>query len=164
MKEVLRLAESDSAAVRRIAVSAAAAGVGTTEFARCVASEMYQGKSSRLQLEVSFDQTRAPEDALFDALAALGVAVADVPATLEERAACYRKVLAREAERAATTPLILLDDVTRLSQVRPFLPACAAIVMITGDHLESRLADERMTVVQLGPLDEPQSRSLLALR
>jgi hypothetical protein len=161
MEKALRLAESDSAEVRRIAVSAAAAGVGTTEFARGVAGEMYRGKSSRLQLEVSFDQTRAPDDALFDALAALGVAVADVPATLGERAACYREALAREAERTGTTPLILLDDVARLSQVRPFLPACAATVLMTGDHLDSRLAGERMTVVDLGPLDEQQSLALL---
>jgi len=162
MEKALRLAESDSAEVRRIAVSAAAAGVGTTEFARGVAGEMYRGKSSRLQLEVSFDQTRAPDDALFDALAALGVVVADVPATLEERAARYREALAREAERTGTTPLILLDDVTRLSQVRPFLPACAATILMTGDHLDSRLAGERMTVIDLGPLDEQQSLALLS--
>ena len=68
MEKAPRLAESDSAEVQRIAVSAAAAGVGTTEFARGVAGGC-TGKLSRLQLEVSFDQTRAPEDALFDALA-----------------------------------------------------------------------------------------------
>ena len=158
---MLKLAESDSAGVRRIAVSAAAAGVGTTEFARCVAREMYRGKSAGLQLEISFDQTRTPEDALYYALAALGVAAVDMPATVEKRAACYRKALARKTEGAATGPLILLDDVSRLTQVRPFLPACAATVLITGDHLDSRLDGERMTVVHLDPLDEPQSVTLL---
>jgi hypothetical protein len=162
LERVLSTIESDSATVQRVAVSAVAAGFGTTEFARCVADAMYRGKSARLQLEISVDQTKAPEDALSDALAALGVAARDVPAPLDQRAACYRAALAREAERAATRPLILLDDVVSLRQVEPFIPACPATVVMTGDHLDSRLRDDRITVIQLGPLDEPSSLRLLA--
>lgn len=59
-------------------------------------------------------------------LRALGVSGAEVPDSLEQRAALYRS---RLAERAV---LVVLDNVTDESQVRPLLPAAGCALLVTS--------------------------------
>lgn len=77
----------------------------------------------------------APEDALGRFLAALGVAEDRMPATLDERAALYRTLMADR------NMLVLLDNARDANQVRPLLPAAPACrVLITSRSRLSGLA------------------------
>ena len=73
------------------------------------------------------DQPLSAADALAGFLRALGVAGADIPLELEERAAAYRSLL--DGRRM----LIVLDNAATVEQVRPLLPgAPSALVVVTS--------------------------------
>lgn len=73
------------------------------------------------------DRTPAdPGDLLAQALRALGVAEAALPASVHERAALYRSLL---AERPM---LVFLDDAADTAQVRPLLPGSGCAVLVTS--------------------------------
>ncbi|MCA2214112.1 AfsR/SARP family transcriptional regulator [Jidongwangia harbinensis] len=101
-------------------------------------------------------QPMVPADALASMLSALGVAGADIPLGLDERAALYRT---RVSERRL---LIVLDNAADAEQVRPLLPGSAActtlvtsrdtlagLVALCGAH---RLVLDRLSRAEAGQL------------
>ena len=99
-------------------------------------------------------QPREPIEVLGELLRSLGVLSARVPASLAERAALYRSVLAgREV-------LVLADDATSAAQVRPLLPGTAASAVLVTSN--SRLADvEGARRVCIGGLSTTEAVALL---
>ncbi|MBA2694602.1 MAG: tetratricopeptide repeat protein, partial [Actinobacteria bacterium] len=82
------------------------------------------------------DQPLSAADALAGFLRALGVAGADIPLELEERAAAYRSLL--DGRRM----LIVLDNAATVEQVRPLLPGTpsALVVATSRDSLTGLVA------------------------
>jgi len=73
------------------------------------------------------DQPLSPGYALAGFLRALGVAGADIPPEVEERAAAYRSLL--DGRRM----LVVLDNASSVEQVRPLLPGTpSTLVMVTS--------------------------------
>ena len=90
-------------------------------------------------------------------LRALGVAGPDIPATVEERAAAYRSLL---ADRRV---LVVLDNAAGAEQVRPLLPAgpsCAALVT-SRDALAGLVVRDGAVPVMLGLLARDDAVGLL---
>ncbi|WP_344942245.1 ATP-binding protein, partial [Sphaerisporangium flaviroseum] len=97
---------------------------------------------------------KPPANALAEFLRAMGVAMRDIPAGVEDRASLYRSML---ADRRM---LIVLDDAADAAQIRPLMPgagACGTLVssrtrltMLEGAHL-----------VNLGPFDDEHAIALL---
>jgi DNA-binding SARP family transcriptional activator len=101
-----------------------------------------------------------PEDVLGEALAALGVPAARLPAGLDERAGLYRTILARRRV------LIVLDNARDAAHVRPLLTtAPGSFTIVTSrDRLTGLDMSEGAEVVHLGLLSEADSQALLARR
>jgi tetratricopeptide (TPR) repeat protein len=95
-----------------------------------------------------------PADALASLLLAVGVAPAQVPPGLEERAALWR-------DRVAGTPLLLvLDDAAGSEQVRPLLPGTGgSLVLVTSRRHLSALDDA--TAISLDTLPPGEAGALL---
>ncbi|MEU4323761.1 AfsR/SARP family transcriptional regulator [Nonomuraea dietziae] len=92
-----------------------------------------------------------PADLLAQALRALGVSA--IPATLAERSALYRSVL---AERPM---LVVLDDAADAAQVRPLLPGAGSSVIVTS---RSKLTSVPGALqIHLEPLSPPEAEELL---
>jgi DNA-binding SARP family transcriptional activator/Tfp pilus assembly protein PilF len=91
-------------------------------------------------------------DALAGLLAALGVTSQDVPADVHERAASYRSLL------AGRRMLVVLDNASKVDQVRPLLPGAAGCMVIVTSRdslagLVARDGAERLDLDTL-PLDD----------
>lgn len=134
-------------------------GVGKTELALHAAHRLtthYTGAQLFIDLQgFSLDRSPVPPtSALESLLIAAGIAVEQVPATLEQRATLWRATLARR--RA----LLILDNAVSVEQITPLLPGnseCA--VLITSRR---RLIDlEGTKLVTLDTLDEPSAVELL---
>ncbi len=98
-----------------------------------------------------------PEAALGWFLRALGVRGADIPAGAEERAAVYRSLL------AGRKMLVLLDNASRVEQVRPLLPASSSCVTLvtSRDALAGLVARDGAIPVMLDLLMPEEAAALL---
>ncbi|MEV0135937.1 BTAD domain-containing putative transcriptional regulator [Dactylosporangium sp. NPDC050688] len=108
-------------------------GVGKTALAVHVAYAAAAGHPDGhlyLDLRGSAPQPCRPEHAVAQALRGLGVDPRDIPATLAERAALFRSLLARRRL------LVVLDDAGSVDQVQPLVPAAPGCgVVVTSRHL-----------------------------
>lgn len=97
------------------------------------------------------------EEALAWLLRALGVPGPDIPAGAEERAAAYRSLLVGRAM------LIVLDNVCRVDQVRPLLPASSSCVTVvtSRDSLAGLVARDGAIPVMLDLLPLADAVALL---
>jgi tetratricopeptide (TPR) repeat protein/transcriptional regulator with XRE-family HTH domain len=101
----------------------------------------------------------APAEVLARLLEALGVAGADIPSGMEERAARYRTEMARR--RA----LILLDNARDAQQVRPLLPGGpSCFVVVTSRNQLTPLIAAGAHAFTLDLLSITEARQLLASR
>lgn len=99
---------------------------------------------------------RAPGEVLGWFLRALGVVPEQLPATPDERVQLYRTLLARRRM------LIVLDNASDDTQVRPLLPGgggSRAVVTGVGSPLASL---EGTRLVRLGPMEPAEASALLA--
>jgi tetratricopeptide (TPR) repeat protein len=98
-----------------------------------------------------------PDEVLRSFLRALGVPAAEVPETLDDRAALFRSVL------AARSVLIVLDNARSADQVRPLLPGHAGCMVVVTSRATLRgltiNADAHRVPVPL--LTDRESSSLL---
>jgi CheY-like chemotaxis protein len=107
------------------------AGVGKTALALRWAHRV-RGRFPDGQLYVNLrgydpDQPLSAADALAGFLRALGVAGAEIPLEVDERAASYRSLL--DGRRI----LVVLDNASSVEQVRPLLPGTgSAVVVVTS--------------------------------
>ena len=129
LTELLEHAGRRSPATVVISAIGGTAGVGKTalavHWAHQIASRFPDGQLHVNLRGYDSDQPVAAADALAGFLRALGVPGQDIPAEIEERAARYRSLLADKRM------LIMLDNASGVTQVRPLLPGdpgCAVIV------------------------------------
>jgi DNA-binding SARP family transcriptional activator/Tfp pilus assembly protein PilF len=158
------LEQAAHAASAAVVISAigGTAGVGKTalavHWAHHVADRFPDG-----QLHVNLrgydpDQPVTAAEALAGFLRALGVKGQDIPAEKDERAACYRSLL------AGRRMLVVLDNAGSAEQVRPLLPgtrSCMAIVT-SRDALAGLVARDGGTRLDLDLL--PSADAVLLLR
>ncbi len=137
------------------------AGVGKTALALRWAHQV-RGKFPDGQLYVNLrgydpDQPMAATDALAGFLRALGVAGAEIPLELEERAAAYRSLL--DGRRM----LVVLDNASTVEQVRPLLPGTASCVVVatSRDSLAGLVARHGAARVDLDLLPLGDATALL---
>jgi len=96
-------------------------------------------------------------DALAGFLRGLGVAEQDIPAQTEDRAACYRSLL------AGRRMLIMIDNAADVEQVRPLLPgspSCMTVVT-SRDALAGLVARDGACRLDLGLLPLAEAAGLL---
>jgi len=137
------------------------AGVGKTALALRWAHRVRAGFPDG-QLYVNLrgydpDQPVSPADALARFLRALGVAGADIPLEVDERAASYRSLL--DGQRI----LIVLDNAATVEQVRPLLPGTpSALVVVTSrDALAGLVARDGARRLDLDLLPPQDAVALL---
>ena len=153
-------ASGSSTAVVISAVSGTA-GVGKTALALRWAHRVRAGFPDG-QLYVNLrgydpDQPLSAVDALARFLRALGVAGADIPLEVEERAASYRSLL------DGLRILIVLDNASSVEQVRPLLPGTpSALVVVTSrDSLAGLVARDGARRLDLNLLPPEDAVALL---
>lgn len=100
------------------------------------------------------DRPREITDVLGEVLAALGVELGSVPATVSGRTALYRSLL------SGRRVLVVLDDVSGMHQVDPLLPGTpgCAVMVTSRAHL---VGGAGMRTVRLEPLSTDESLNLL---
>ena len=137
-------------------------GVGKTALALRWAHEV-AGRFPDGQLYLNLrgydpDQPVTATDALARFLRALGVPGAEIPAEADERAACYRSLL---AERRV---LVVLDNAGQADQVRPLLPATARcrVLVTSRDSLAGLVAKDGAQRLDLDLLPLPDAITLLS--
>jgi tetratricopeptide (TPR) repeat protein/DNA-binding XRE family transcriptional regulator len=166
LKELSALLDGAAAAgAVMISVIAGTAGVGKTalalRWAHQVADRFPDGQLfADLRGYGPSGSPRAPADALFGFLEALGVPAAQVPEQADSRAGLYRSLL------AGRRVLVLLDNAADAGQVRPLLPAspgCLALITSRG-QLTGLAVAERARLVSLDVLSQAEARKLLAQR
>ncbi|GGO77485.1 AfsR/SARP family transcriptional regulator [Nonomuraea cavernae] len=132
-------------------------GVGKTVFAVHAAHrirESYPDGQLFVDLRGADSRPAAPAEALSGFLRALGVDGREIPQGRDERSALYRTML---ADRRV---LVVLDNATDESQVRPLLPgAGACAVLVTSRRRLAGLGAQ--TTVELLPFDGEESVELL---
>ncbi|MCA1671293.1 MAG: tetratricopeptide repeat protein, partial [Actinobacteria bacterium] len=103
------------------------------------------------------DQPLSPADALARFLRALGVAGAEIPPEVDERAAAYRSLL--DGRRM----LIVLDNAATVEQVRPLLPGTpsARVVVTSRDALAGLVARDGARRLDLDLLPPEDAVALL---
>ncbi|MFF8384973.1 AfsR/SARP family transcriptional regulator [Streptomyces kanasensis] len=142
VRELGDLLVTSEGSVMAVSALAGIGGVGKTTLAVHVAHQARPHfPDGQLYVDLMGAGSRAaePETVLGSFLRALGTPDAQVPGTLEERAALYRSTL------AGRRVLVLLDNARDAAQVRPLLPGsegCAALVTsrirmvdLAGAHL-----------------------------
>ncbi|MFD8441648.1 BTAD domain-containing putative transcriptional regulator [Streptomyces globisporus] len=104
------------------------------------------------------DQPLSPMTVLDQALRALGVSSAQIPAGLPERSALYRSVL------SGRRLLIILDDVRSSTQIRPLLPGRGqCVVLVTSrDQLDELAGDYAAVHIPLKVLTPDEADRMLA--
>ncbi len=104
------------------------------------------------------DQPMPATDALAGFLTSLGVPGHDIPATIEERAARYRSLL------AGKQVLIVLDNAGTVEQVRPLLPGNpgCAVVVTSRDALAGLVARDGAARINLDLLPAHEAVGLLS--
>ena len=137
------------------------AGVGKTALALRWAHRV-RGEFPDGQLYVNLrgydpDQPLSAGDALARFLRALGVAGADIPPEVDERAAAYRSLL--DGRRM----LIVLDNAATVEQVRPLLPGTpsAQVVVTSRDSLAGLVARDGARRLDLDLLPPEDAVALL---
>ena len=147
-----------------IVVVSGTAGVGKTalavHWAHRVSGEFPDG-----QLYVNLrgydpGQPVEPGEALAGFLRALRVPAAEIPLTVDERAAAYRTLL------AGRRLLVVLDNASAADQVRPLLPGAAGcrVLVTSRDTLGSLVANEGAHPLVLGLLTSVEAHQLLSRR
>ncbi|MDP9867633.1 MULTISPECIES: AfsR/SARP family transcriptional regulator [Streptosporangium] len=112
-----------------IVVVMGAPGVGKSALAVHCAHAVragYPGGQLYLDLGGTEPVPADPGELLAEALRALGVGEAGLPATVRERSALYRSLL------AGRPMLVVLDDAAGAAQVRPLLPGSGCAVLVTS--------------------------------
>lgn len=99
----------------------------------------------------------SPQEALGQALRALGVPSRRIPADGDELAALYRTQL------AARQMLVVLDDAASSLQVRPLIPGTASclVVITSRNHLEGLVASAGARTVPLDVLPDKEALDLV---
>jgi tetratricopeptide (TPR) repeat protein/transcriptional regulator with XRE-family HTH domain len=152
-------AAASAGAVVSIHAIGGMAGIGKTAFAVHAAHQLadrFPGGQIFVPLHghTPGRQPAGPADALASLLAAIGIPAAQIPASLEARAALWR-------DRAAGQQLLLiLDDAISSDQVRPMIPGSGATaVLITSRRHLSALEDA--TPISLDTLEPGEAAVLL---
>ncbi|MEJ3744287.1 tetratricopeptide repeat protein [Actinomycetes bacterium KLBMP 9797] len=103
------------------------------------------------------DQPVSPGDALTRLLGATGVAGADIPLDVEDRAARFRTHV------AGRRMLIVLDNAATVAQVRPLLPGTpTCVVLVTSrDSLAGLVARDGARRIHLDRMPRPDATALL---
>ncbi|WP_416974098.1 BTAD domain-containing putative transcriptional regulator [Streptomyces sp. 4F14] len=143
----------DDATAARVAVVWGAAGTGKSALALHWADRAaHHFPDGRIHLDL-----RSPQDALEQALHALGVPHAAIPGHPADRAALYRATL--DGRRL----LVLIDDARSADRVHPLLPGPGpARALVTGrDPLPGLDRTATVTRVELGPLHPAEGLDLL---
>ncbi|MEE6268611.1 BTAD domain-containing putative transcriptional regulator [Streptomyces diastatochromogenes] len=160
----LKLLNETKNRARRIILIVGPAGVGKSALAVHWAHQVAdQFPDGQLYLEMrGFDhgQPCSAAEALPQLLQLLGYVSTDIPVDFQEQLALYRSSLADKKV------LILFDDVSDVSQVRPLIPGSAGCVVIvtSRDRLGSLVALEGAERVTLQGLNSSESIHLIALR
>ncbi|WP_410661507.1 tetratricopeptide repeat protein [Amycolatopsis sp. lyj-112] len=144
---------------RRLVVVSGVGGVGKTSLALDwlyrKADEFPQGI---LYSDLGGARERPPEnpgEVLHGFLTALGTSPAEIPMSLDQRAAAFRTATA--SRRMA----VLLDDASSVAQVRPLLPAGQEVtVLVTSRWRLTDLGIDGAQFVDLPVLTESQARGL----
>jgi DNA-binding SARP family transcriptional activator len=141
-----------------VSLIAGAGGLGKTTLAVHVAHRLrarFPDGQLYVNLRGASDQPAAATDVLARFLRELGVDGDQVPASVDERAALYRTLL------AGRRLLVVLDDARDAAQARPLVPGSVSCgVLITSRNLLPGLAGGRL--VDLDVLDVPEARAMLA--
>ncbi|MEV3870102.1 tetratricopeptide repeat protein [Streptomyces sp. NPDC049906] len=161
LEELLEGEGGEGSGSVNVAVIAGTAGVGKTSLA-VHWSHRIRDRFPDGQLYVNLrgydpGPPVGPEQALDRFLRALDVPPTRIPADLEDKAALYRSRL------AGRRYLVLLDNASAVSQVRPLLPGTAGcLVVVTSRHRMSGLvARDGARRVTIGTLNEPEAVALL---
>ena len=155
------LDQSERQALAVISAVAGTAGVGKTALAvRWAHRAADRFPDGQLYIDLrGYDpeQPVSPADALSRFLRDLGLDGARVPADLDERAACYRTML------AARRVLVVLDNAYGVDQVRPLLPGTSScFVLVTSrDALAGLVARDGARRIALDLLTEAEAGALL---
>ncbi|MDL4770814.1 ATP-binding protein [Actinomadura xylanilytica] len=126
------------AAAPPIAHISGAPGLGKTTLALHVAHAVagsYPDGQFYVQLAGASSSPRDPAAVLNEVLRAIGVAPADIPDSLDERAALYRSRL------AGRRILVVADDAASPDQVRPLLPGTPGCTIIITSRIRSPSVD-----------------------
>ena len=158
IEELVRLLTADGA-VPVVTVSGPP-GVGKSALAVHVGHrlrEVFPDGQWFLRLGGAGGSPRDPADALSELLRTAGVEGADVPASVDARAALLR---ARLTDRRV---LLLLDDAAGAEQVRPLLPGAAgsAVLVTSRSELSALAVFEGGRGVRLDGLDAGEAGALL---
>jgi DNA-binding SARP family transcriptional activator len=144
-----------------ISAIAGTAGVGKSalavHWAHQAAGQFPDGQLYVNLRSYDLGQPLSPADALAGFLRSLGVPGADIPQEEQERAACYRRLLADKRM------LVVLDNAGSADQVRPLLPgaeACAVLVT-SRDALAGLAARDGAARSYLDVLPLPEAVALL---
>ncbi|MFY1686697.1 BTAD domain-containing putative transcriptional regulator [Plantactinospora sp. WMMB782] len=143
---------------RTVRVVTGRAGVGKSAFAAQVAQSIspgYPDGQLYAKLDGNTSTPARPHIVINSFLRDLGVPVTALPQTFAEAVMRYRNLTARRRM------VVVLDDAHDEHQVRPLLPAGpASVVIVTSRRRLTGIAGARL--IELGPLDDDESRRLLA--
>ncbi|HUN35628.1 MAG TPA: NB-ARC domain-containing protein [Trebonia sp.] len=137
------------------------AGVGKTAlalaWAHSVADRFHDGQLYANLGALDGDSPASTSEVLGQFLRAFGLGGPAVPATIDERAAAFRSLV------AGRRPLIMLDDAREAEQIRLLIPGGPAHVVVTSRKaLAGIVAHDGATPLTLDPL--PLGESLMLLR
>jgi tetratricopeptide (TPR) repeat protein len=160
LAELDALLERSGPAVVISAVSGTA-GVGKTtlavRWAHRIANQFPDGQLYLDLRGYDPDQPVTPAAALATFLRSLGLHGADIPLDLDERAACYRTLL------AGRRVLVLLDNAYSADQVRPLLPGTQScmVIVTSRDDLAGLVVRDGARRIDLDVLAQPEAVRLL---